>query len=277
MRARVEDFLAHLKHNPLPTIQGDNAYIVTHTTVKTFIHIALYAPVQLWPLLAYVLDSLMKRDPGSRRTAMQTFVTRHHGLSEHFSPTLPFNIHQSSILQPFSIQDFANDLPGQYAWHLETAISILCGDGEPFAPSNVTKSSFLQYNHFLRSQSPLIGGIWSEITLPCRHWRSAARPSNANVFRGPFRSNLSDYHPHGSPILFIGNTADPVTPVDNAYRMSAMHEGSVVLTQDMPGHCAGASNPSTCLFGVVKRFFATGKLPEPGTVCGPAVKPWGLQ
>jgi TAP-like protein len=74
--------------------------------------------------------------------------------------------------------------------------------------------------------------------------------------------------------LFIGNTADPVTPLRNAVKMAAGHEGATVLIQDAPGHCSGTTIPSNCTWNVIKDFFNYGKLPKNGTLCEVDWKPW---
>ena len=71
-----------------------------------------------------------------------------------------------------------------------------------------------------------------------------------------------------SPVLFVSNTVDNVTPIGNAITMSKGFEGSVVLQQDSIGHCS-LSSPSFCTARNVREYFQTGKLPKKGTVCTP--------
>ncbi|EFI27616.1 hypothetical protein CC1G_14542 [Coprinopsis cinerea okayama7 len=59
----------------------------------------------------------------------------------------------------------------------------------------------------------------------------------------------------------------------SAKKMSKGFNNSVVLTQDSPGHCS-FSAPSFCTSGAIRRYFITGKLPEPGTVCKPVGTPF---
>ncbi|KAF9544543.1 hypothetical protein CPC08DRAFT_675877 [Agrocybe pediades] len=61
--------------------------------------------------------------------------------------------------------------------------------------------------------------------------------------------------------------------------MSKGFEGSVVLTQNSPGHCS-ISGPSLC----TQKYIISGKLPPPGTVCevdttpfSDSVTAWSLQ
>jgi hypothetical protein len=87
------------------------------------------------------------------------------------------------------------------------------------------------------------------------------------------------------PILFIGNTIDPVTLLIGAKKMSKLFDHSVVLTINTPGvssapfsrmlpiyistcpqHTSFAAT-SPCQALAVKAYFADGVLPKPGTVC----------
>lgn len=49
---------------------------------------------------------------------------------------------------------------------------------------------------------------------------------------GPFTGNTS------WPLLIVGNSADPVTPVRNAHKMAKAYEGAVVLEQNSEGVCS---------------------------------------
>jgi hypothetical protein len=87
------------------------------------------------------------------------------------------------------------------------------------------------------------------------------------------------------PLLFIGNTIDPVTPLVGAKKMSNLFNGSVVLTVNTPGvssisrsyylsrishsalkHTSFAAT-SPCQALAVQAYFRDGILPKPGTVC----------
>ncbi|CAM1505419.1 Fc.00g110560.m01.CDS01 [Cosmosporella sp. VM-42] len=70
------------------------------------------------------------------------------------------------------------------------------------------------------------------------------------------------------PILFIGNMADNVTPLQSAYNNSARFPSSVVLKQNSYGHCSLAA-ASTCTAKYIRTYFQNGTLPESGTECEP--------
>ncbi|KAK5065152.1 hypothetical protein LTR84_000988 [Exophiala bonariae] len=273
IRDKVDAFWEKLKQEPIPIVIGGNMGILTNFILRTFVHTALYIPNVLWPYLAVFIDSLANEDLVTASSMLEEGLLWQHELPLYFSPSLP---PIPKLSDYFSMTSNKPDQQPQfgYAWSLEASISVLCGDGEDI--TDRTKANQTDYLALLESQSKISGPVWAEINLHCIHWPSELRPTSKNRFTGPFGSKLSQYNPKGSPILFIGNTADPVTPVFNAHKMSKSHEGSVVFTQDLPGHCSTAANPSTCLFPIVRAFFANGTLPPKGLVCEGMFKPWDL-
>ncbi|KAF2710060.1 hypothetical protein K504DRAFT_466490 [Pleomassaria siparia CBS 279.74] len=75
------------------------------------------------------------------------------------------------------------------------------------------------------------------------------------------------------PLLFVGNTGDPVTPVQSAVEMSKFFEGSVALTQNSPGHIS-IQTKSTCTKQYIQNYLETAALPEIGTTCELDVLPF---
>jgi hypothetical protein len=164
---------------------------------------------------------------------------------------------------------------------IEADTAIICSDG---ARVSDTLQDFSTYLSALRAQSAGFAGIWARIRLGCVGWK--LRPAGL-VYNGPFTGNTS------APVLFVGNTEDPVTPIrklfppphifprayqltrcSSAHKMSAGYPGSVVLTQNSAGHCS-ISTPSLCTARFVRRYFEDGELPPNGTVCEADMKPFG--
>lgn len=69
-----------------------------------------------------------------------------------------------------------------------------------------------------------------------------------------------------NPILYISNTVDPATPIDNSIKWSPKYIGSQILTIEAVGHTSMAARNS-CANAKIGKFFQTGELPGAGTVC----------
>ena len=259
---KLTNFILQLHDNPIPVVHNNTIDLITISDVRFQIIQYLYSPMEYYPWLGQMLADLM-----SGNTTLLIPYLPHLKL-----PTPPTMLSQNpNLLTDAPIPPPIKPPEPYYAHNPESTPAILCGDGTPLPPNKTTYHSYLS---LLKSQSPLFAAYWATIPLTCVFWPQSLRPTPQNVFTGPFASNLSSYAHNASPILWIGNTADPVTPLRNAFKMAEQHEGSVVLTQDMPGHCSGREKPSRCTRAVVGAFFAEGVLPEKGKVCPGDRRPW---
>jgi hypothetical protein len=141
-------------------------------------------------------------------------------------------------------------------------MAVACGDGDD--NTNLTKAEFSEHVAHLEKLSPSVGALWSALRMNCAGW--TIRPNHR--YAGPWTGNTSH------PILFIGNTADPVTPLGSAKKMSQGYDRSVVLTVDGPGHCSVAAI-SLQAIQYIKDYLHVGIMPPVGAVCQPDVVPFG--
>lgn len=118
----------------------------------------------------------------------------------------------------------------------------------------------------ITEQSKWVGDAWASVALVCKDL-DIVPPSGQRIFGVPEANTTS------SPILFIGNTVDPVTPIKGAHKMAGLFGGSRVLEQNSVGHCS-VSDISTCTSGHIQGYLGDGKLPEVGTVCEPDAVPF---
>ncbi|KAF5365425.1 hypothetical protein D9758_010839 [Tetrapyrgos nigripes] len=133
----------------------------------------------------------------------------------------------------------------------DALVAIWCSDTNP---SDADAEQLRQY--MSKINSTFAGMESLPMMNRCAGWKY--HPDER--FKGPFGGNTS------SPLLLIGNTADPITPLSQAKKTSSVFPGSIVLTQDSPGHTTTGTN-STCTHQHIAAYFANGTLPEEGTVC----------
>ncbi|KAG7091869.1 hypothetical protein E1B28_008270 [Marasmius oreades] len=159
----------------------------------------------------------------------------------------------------FNIQDLPRFQcscdPLEHAFDNEGDVStaIACNDGDSI-PSDLEEARE-HYREVLRVSE--WGSIWAGIRMRCGGWSTDIPKTQ---FRGPIVGNTNH------PLLLIGNTADPVTPLWAAHKVSSGFPGSVVLSQDSAGH-SSISSPSVCTALAVREYFVNGTLPKAGTYC----------
>lgn len=64
------------------------------------------------------------------------------------------------------------------------------------------------------------------------------------------------------PLLFISNTADPVTPLFAGLKMAKKFVGAGLIEQHSEGHCSLAA-ASKCTITKIRNYFLEGKVPPP--------------
>jgi pimeloyl-ACP methyl ester carboxylesterase len=109
-------------------------------------------------------------------------------------------------------------------------------------------------------EGPWFGRFWTWASSPCARWPG----SKADGFRGPWAVDTS------APVLVIGNSHDPATPITGARVLNTKLDGSRLLIMDGWGH--GAIGTSDCVTSKMSRYLVGGALPPSGTVCRPNKK-----
>uniref|UniRef100_A0A8H7XK85 Alpha/beta-hydrolase n=1 Tax=Psilocybe cubensis TaxID=181762 RepID=A0A8H7XK85_PSICU len=228
IRRNLTVIFESIRSRPIP-VKTDTTYgVLDYRKLKETIFTTLYKPYTLFPSLATALADLS----AGNASALYTLIPGPKSPDCQCSPeSSPFN---SSVT--------------------DATTGILCNDGEEILEDVVALENHL--NNLMKMS--FWGDVWAGLRLNCLGWPKFPKTQ----FRGPFEGKTSH------PILLIGNTADPVTPLWAARNMSRGFEGSVVLQQNSLGHCSLAA-PSPCTQQYVRKYFIDGTLPPAGTVCEP--------
>jgi hypothetical protein len=193
--------LQQLNNTPLP-VAGSDSYgpdVITYSGVMKANKETVYEPLNRFPQLADLLTNV-SRGTGSDFAAFKMKTK---------SAVCPYRLSK----HPHTIQEF----PPYTETLIETLVSISCTDGQDLATASMDK--FEAYYNILRKQSKWMADYWVSFTLSCWGWKT--RPSwrydgkSPSCFLsrftilllGPIAGNPQH------PILWIGNTLDPATPL----------------------------------------------------------------
>ncbi|KAI8711007.1 hypothetical protein NCS52_01514100 [Fusarium sp. LHS14.1] len=144
-------------------------------------------------------------------------------------------------------------------WNEGGALAILgisCGDSS-FRTESPDDMYSLYRAHLAQSS---FGDSGAGGRLSCARWRFEAAEKIDN---DKLRNIKTNY-----PVLVLNGIYDPVTPVSNAWEVSARLRNSRVMVYESAGHGFNVHS-SKCSNEVVRKYFQEGELPEVGTVCKP--------
>ena len=236
IQERLTNVLTALRTQPLPysisSYGTSQTELFTYSHLRTIISESLFFPLQSFEMLANFLvlieSSLeleyLNVDPGTR----PPLTCSRDGSASLFNGAL---------------------------LTAESSSAIFCGD----APSvtNLTLADFRKALKGFQKQSPTMGAIFAANILPCVGWMSQAKEKPPKFEEAKETDKWG-----GAPILFIGVTRDPITPLANTYSMAKLFpaNASAIMVQEGEGHCSIAV-PTYCMIGAIQTYLATGKTP----------------
>ncbi|KAF8608854.1 alpha/beta-hydrolase [Ceratobasidium sp. AG-I] len=238
LRKRLNALYARLRDDPMTVADSlAGPGVLKASDLKWLIFGALYSPY-IWQDVAQYLAEVER---GNATNLYGAFYQSYYNIPH---------------------RNFTDNAFGQYMeeYGLPTAYpSILCSDTSQI---KVTVEDYIKYSHDFLDIGPTGDEFATDIGF-CNNWpfRAIERYSGPwTVAKGLKKTKF--------PILFMSTSADPVTPLTSAVKMSKGFgsKSATLLVQEGPGH-ATVSLPSLCTIKNVQKYFLDGKVPTNGTYC----------
>jgi hypothetical protein len=105
--------------------------------------------------------------------------------------------------------------------------------------------------------SPTLGRVFAWGLVACRNWPPA---------RGLDTESLMIDADGAPPIVVVGTTRDPATPLAEAQALSSQLDSGVLVTRDGDGHTAYNSG-NECIDRAVESYLIEGAVPRDGLSC----------
>jgi pimeloyl-ACP methyl ester carboxylesterase len=206
IKERVQFIVQSLYHSPLPVSSIKGPDVITYSDIKKILFSSLYSPAATFPFIGPLLHQIGIGNGSALAQGLR-----------------PIHVYSCPLSPGNSTME---DVVAQAIQQRIALTSILCSDGNDVR--NTTFDEFTRHFEFMSKLSPTSGALWVTLPLKCIHWpiRSVYR------FTGPFSAKTAN------PILWIGNTADPVTPLVSARKMRQQFEGSGLVVVEGNGHCS---------------------------------------
>jgi pimeloyl-ACP methyl ester carboxylesterase len=159
-----------------------------------------------------------------------------------------------SVLMTFADAYSRRQSDGTYSSNLLEAFpAISCLDD----PTGVTPARAQELVPAFEKVSPTFGESFAWGLIGCRGWppaRDAARRRVVVDGQG------------APPIVVIGTTRDPATPLEEAEALASQLRSGVLVTRDGDGHTAYHSD-NDCVDSAVESYLLEGKVPADGLAC----------
>ncbi|KAH7162392.1 TAP-like protein-domain-containing protein [Dactylonectria estremocensis] len=250
VQARRGDLLDRLRIAPVLIPANSHAdgpdlpVLVTYSKLQKLTQGVLYKPQKMLPQLARVYAALEAGDGLPYYDMMREHTADEPG-------------------QLCLLGDKPATMPFETGSELDAFPAIICSDGEPVKD---TPEEFGRYADKLSGVSKWAGAVNLLFRVSCI----------GKTVRPKWRFSDDDFQGDTAhPILYIGNLADNVTPLESAFNNSARFPSSVVLKQNAYGHCSLAA-ASTCTARHIRAYFQHGTLPQRGSECDPDYDLLGL-
>jgi hypothetical protein len=130
---------------------------------------------------------------------------------------------------------------------------VNCLDHDDYIPTSQVPSYFPRFE----KASPTFGRDFAFSLSTCSTW--------------PIKTHrrTTALHAKGAPpILVVGTTRDPATPLAWAKGLASELDSGVLLTRNGDGHTAYHQNPDNpCIDGTVEDYLVSGTVPPDGKAC----------
>jgi pimeloyl-ACP methyl ester carboxylesterase len=159
--------------------------------------------------------------------------------------------HRGSVLLGFT-DAYASRGPDGYKDNSMNALyAVNCLDHDDYIPTAQVPQHFAEFE----KASPTFGRAFAFSLSTCSVWpvRSGQRTTALHAKGAP-------------PILVVGTTRDPATPLAWARALAAQLDSGVLLTRDGDGH-TGYNQGNRCVDTTVEDYLVAGRVPKDGKAC----------
>ncbi|KAF2835013.1 alpha/beta-hydrolase, partial [Patellaria atrata CBS 101060] len=231
LAARLHEVEARLRNNPIVTVDkySNAPSVFSYSDLRLLLFSIMYSPVQLFPILSDILNYIYEEDT--------EFFSRGWGAYLDYKPFC------------------TNDSLGPIERAGEAQLAIMCSDKR--YPLNETVHNL---NHLFKklSKHSSFADVWVSVMMGCDGWEIEAEDP-------PMRWDDHPVHKPKPiktffPVLFLSNSADPVTPLAAGVLMARKFVDAGLVEQESGGHCS-ISTVSQCTIQKVREYFHEGKVP----------------